>query len=125
MLELNGCHVEIILKVQGIKDIVECLEPVKLGVEALCHHDSDFYQAETNLKLILNQLKDRGTHLALELKCQIDKRIFKRRDRGIVSLIKYLFDPNSLHVIEENVEFKMMSKQKLIDVAKKLQDRLY
>ena len=38
-----------------IKDIVECLEPVKLGVEALCHHDSDFYQAETNLKLILNQ----------------------------------------------------------------------
>ena len=62
-----------------IEDIVECLEPVKCGVEALCRHDSDLYQAETIFKLILNQLKDRGAHFALELKCQIEKIFFERR----------------------------------------------
>lgn len=37
-----------------IEDINKCLEPVKLGVEALCRRDSNFYQADSIFKLILN-----------------------------------------------------------------------
>ena len=39
--------------------------------------------------------------------------------------MRYLFDPKSLPAREDCVDFRMLSKPKLIDVATKLLDRLY
>lgn len=68
---------------------------------------------------------ERGTNLALELKCQIEKKIFERRDTDTVSLMRYLFEPHSLHSREGNVEFRILIRAKIIDVAKSLLDRLF
>ena len=51
LFDFPGLHDLSSRELNIIKDIVVCLEPVKLGAEALCCHDSDFLSGRNNLKV--------------------------------------------------------------------------
>jgi hypothetical protein len=79
-----------------LKDILACLEPVKVSVEALCRQDVDLVQAEVILKFMFEELRKHGSQLAAELSLELEAKLQERRNKDLVTLLMYLQDCNNV-----------------------------
>ena len=74
------------------------LEPIKLGVDALCRKDATLLPAEGIFQFLFYELKKRKLSLEEDLLCSVKNRIQQRRQHDMVNLIRYLQNPNlSIH----------------------------
>jgi hypothetical protein len=130
-LEVNKCVSKALLDHPGQDDlnkdeilaltsIVNCLEPVTIGLESLCRKEADLLQADIVLKFIFDQLQAQESTIAQHMLDELRTRIQQRRNCDVVSLMRYLEDPNCLHEDYEIALFKMSTKPNLIKLAKSL-----
>ena len=108
-----------------LSDIVAALEPVKLAAEALCRQNATLLTAEGIFKFLVNNLKQKNSHLCTSMKDAILKRFAERRQNNLVSLFKYLSNPECLFQVEEHEVFNMPSKSVLQKTAKNMLSRLF
>ena len=93
-----------------LTDIIDALEPVKLTAEALCRKNATLLTAEGIFKFLINKLNQKKSSLCIRMKDAVLKRFTERRQSNLVSLYKYLSNPDCLHKIEEHEIFNMPSK---------------
>lgn len=80
-----------------MKDLISCLEPVKLGVEVLCRRDSTLISAETTLRFIVEKLKQQTSVLSRDLTTVLCKRIKQRRTH-LTGVLSYLQNPSKFEL---------------------------
>ena len=107
-----------------LTNIVDALEPVKLAAEALCRKNATLLTAEGIFKFLINKLNQKKSSLCIRMKDAALKRFTERRQSNLVSLYKYLSNPDCLHEIEEHEIFNMPSKTVLQKTANSLLSRL-
>lgn len=112
------------------KNIVEALKPVLIAVEALSRHDTNLLSSEGILKFPFTTLQNNNTLLSSRLLDEIQISIKKRRNASLVSLLKFLNNPNLSNTTDDdegsfNNFFKMVTKKDLVKTAKSLMQRLY
>ena len=73
-----------------LQNLVNALEPIKVGAEALCRRDLNLLSSNGNLKFIFKQLKMQENTFSQELVDSFTKRVTKRRNAVLVKLVKYL-----------------------------------
>ena len=108
-----------------LTDIFDALEPVKLAAEALCRKNATLLTAEGIFKFLINKLNQKKSSLCIRMKDAVLKRFTERRQSNLVSLYKYLSNPDCLHEIEEHEIFNMPSKIVLQKTANSLLSRLF
>ena len=81
---------------QIMQDIIQCLEPVKLTVEAICRKDANLCTADVSFEFLFNELDKLNTLLSKDFQKALKNRIKERRT--IMSdVISYLQNPNTCH----------------------------
>ncbi|XP_065652685.1 uncharacterized protein LOC136079950 [Hydra vulgaris] len=101
-----------------LSDIVAALEPVKLAAEALCRQNATLLTAEGIFKFLVNRLKQQDSPLCIAMKSAILRRLEERRQSNLVSLYRYLSNPECLSDIEEHKVFNMPPKSLLQKTSK-------
>ncbi|XP_062552035.1 uncharacterized protein LOC134217293 [Armigeres subalbatus] len=76
--------------VESIQNLMSALQPIKLSSEALGRRDANLLTAEGSLSFLFTKLKDQNTCIATELYDAILKRIGERRNKELVSVMKFL-----------------------------------
>lgn len=91
-----------------ISDLINCLQPVKLAVEALCRIESTLITADTTLKFALNKLKIHGTILSEDLPEALKRRIGERRLTDVTGMLIYL---------QNSIKYDLELKKKTSDTS--------
>ena len=112
-------------ELDSLTDIIDALEPVKLAAEALCRKNATLLTANGIFKFLINKLNQKKSSLCIRMKDAFLKRFTERRQSNLVSMYKYLSNPDCLHEIEEHVIFNIPSKTVLQKTAKLLLSRLF
>lgn len=90
-------------------ELKSCLEPLKLGVEALCRQDATLITAEATLRFMVKKLQEQSNCLSENLAAALQERIIERRSVELTGTLLYLQDPNNLYH-EAGDTFKMPKK---------------
>ena len=106
-----------------LSDNVDALEPVKLAAEALCQQNATLLTVEGIFKFLVNRLNE--IQLCIAMKSAILRRFEVRRQSNLISLYRYLSNPEYLSNIEEHEVFNMPSKSVLQKTAKNLLSKLF
>ena len=77
-----------------IQEMVSCLEPVKLVVNALCRRDTNLVSAEAALKFCITQLQKQSSELARMLAEVLEHRIKERRGQHS-AVMQYLHNSSA------------------------------
>ncbi|XP_075990255.1 uncharacterized protein LOC142985898 [Anticarsia gemmatalis] len=80
-----------------MKVLIDCLQPFKLAVEALCRRDATLITAETILKFVFEKLDGINSILSVELAEALRDRIKERRSIVITGILIYLNNPNKYY----------------------------
>lgn len=110
---------------QNVEHIVNTLQPLHMGLESFCGKDATLLSAEGIYVFMLRALKKVNTSLAEQLRLAVLDCIAERRQNDVVSLLKYLNNPESL---KETVQFsfqKMPSRANLERVAFRMGRQLF
>uniref|UniRef100_A0A1B6DKP9 Uncharacterized protein n=1 Tax=Clastoptera arizonana TaxID=38151 RepID=A0A1B6DKP9_9HEMI len=75
----------------SIKNLVECLEPFKLAVEALHRREASLLTAETTLKFIFEKLSKQSSYLSISEALRV--RVRERRSIVMTGILVYLNNP--------------------------------
>lgn len=75
-----------------IKELIDSLQPFKLGVEVLCRRESTLITADTTFRFILEKLKNQDTALSAELSQALRVRVKERRTE-VTGMLAYLQNP--------------------------------
>jgi len=102
--------------VDQLKEIIEVLKIIKMAMDELSKDEATLLTAEGALEFMFNELKEIGSPLSCSLLESIKVEIGKRRNRELVSLLKFLQNPQSLHETTESF-FEMTSKKVIIKTA--------
>jgi hypothetical protein len=78
-----------------IKSLLECLQPIKVATEELGRRGANLLSAEATINFLLELLGERTDSIGQAFYETIKERINKRRNKDIVSLIKFLQNKNS------------------------------
>lgn len=73
-----------------VKDLHNSLHPITMAVEALSDRNANLITAEEALQFLFDALKEQQGPIAQELYHSILKRVSERRNKDLVSLIKYM-----------------------------------
>ena len=105
--------------------IAKSLKPVKIAAEALCRRDATLLVAKCIFRLLLEQLQ-RHNHnwLSQALYVAILKRVQERRQRNVVSLMRFLSCQSTL-TQHDNEPFTMPTRLNIKKCAKSLMLRLF
>lgn len=114
----------IIDDITNARNILDVLKPARIAIEALSRNDTTLLTAEGVLKFLFQALEKNHSVLALKLLEELKVRIGKRRDKSLLSLLKFLQDPSSLENVEDEF-FSMTSKNEITKSAKNLMVRLF
>lgn len=106
-------------------EILETLKPVRKAIERLSRQDTNLLTSEGVLKFLFKALEDNASVLSKALLIAIKEEISKRRDKSLISLIKFLHDPSCLKIIEKDNFFKLNSKSDITKTAKLMMNKLY
>jgi len=96
------------------------MEPIRLTVEALSRRDSNLLSSEGALKFLFKKLHSVNTTLAIEMLQEIKKQLGKRRQKTLVSLLKFLQNPTSLYSTVTDTFFEISTKSELIKYARNI-----
>ena len=98
-------------EISALEEMTAALTPVKMSVEALCRRDANLLTADGILAFLYTSLSKLPGHLAVELHFKLRDRVMERRQPVLVSLLKYLSDPESLNEEEEHDTLLVTSKE--------------
>jgi hypothetical protein len=76
--------------------ILKILEPLSMTVNQLSHRNFDLLQVEGMLEFLFEELAEKDNSMSNLLLVQLKVEIGKRRDKSLVSLLRFLADSNSL-----------------------------
>lgn len=96
LIDLNSPVVINDSEFQIMRDIIQCLEPVKLTVEAICRKDANLCTADVSFKFLFQELANLNTPLSKDFQQALTNRINERRTimSGVIS---YLQNPSTHH----------------------------
>jgi hypothetical protein len=107
-----------------LSDLTSALKPIQLGVEALSRRDATLLTADGVFRFIFSQLCSQDqSKVSVQLAKAIKRRIAERRQTNLVSLLRYLQDPECLN--EKDEIFPMPPKRVLLNLAKSILLRLF
>lgn len=100
-----------------------CLEPMKLGVEAICRQDATLITAETTLRFIMKKLNEQSSLISKQLVAALHERVIEHRNVEITGTVLYLQNPKNLNC-EACDTFKLPKKSTIRMTIKDLLERI-
>lgn len=100
----------------SLKDIYEVLSVTKMTMDQISKDDATLLTAEGAFEFLFDELSRINTPLSLEMLDKVKEEILKRRNKAIVSLLKFLQDPESLNENKYSF-FEMPTKKEIIKTA--------
>ena len=97
-----------------LQNLVNALEPIKVGAEALSRRDSNLLSSDGVLKFIFKQLKMKENTFSQELVDLFTKNVTKSRNAILVNLIKYLNNPDVINGATHDIFENSMPKRNAI-----------
>ena len=91
-----------------LEQVQFALEPLKLGVEALCLQDSTLLSADPILRFLFVQLETCQSKFSIQLATPVKKQVIERQKGDLASLLCFLHDLKCLK--EQDKLFPMPSK---------------
>jgi hypothetical protein len=82
--------------------MLNCLKPVRLAVEALRNNYANLLTSEGTFKFLFSNLEKENSVLRSMLLKGIRNKLLKRRDKNLLSLIKYLSNVSCLYGVEKD-----------------------
>lgn len=122
LIELNAIDKICEANISILKDMLAVLSPLKVAVEALSRRDATILTCETIVIFLLNKLAEVHSELSIKTQKVLLKRVNERRNKPMVSLLKFLQNPSSS---KENKWFSYSSKAAILECAKELMQRLF
>lgn len=107
LTDLNAKEYLIDDSIPFLRDLSNCLRPVKMAVESLSSRDSNLLKCEGIIKFVFDELKNRNDALSQELFDAVKKRVYERRNKEIISVLKYLKTKD----ITQNSDLPYLSKR--------------
>jgi hypothetical protein len=107
-----------------VREILNCLKPVRSAVESLCN-DANLLTREGILSFFFLVIWKNNSALSSMLLKEIRNELLKCRNKGLVSLIKYLSNVSCLHEVEKDGIFALANNNEIARLAKSLIERLY
>lgn len=102
-----------------IIDLVKFLKPILIAVEALSRRDTTIITADGMLKFLFDEFKLCNSTISKQLLDSIANEITKRRNVELVTLIKYLQNPNIFKHKENESEFLPLWKIYWYEIRKR------
>lgn len=90
LTDLNAAHFLMDDSIPLLREFSNCLRPIKMAVESLGKRNCDLLKSEGILKFVFEELKRQSSDLSKEILCSLKLRVNERRNKEIVSIIKYL-----------------------------------
>jgi hypothetical protein len=107
-----------------LEKILEVLKPLELGVKELSKDEATLLPSESVFKFMFRIPRTLDTDLSQEMLVALKQRFSERRNKDIVSLMKYLQGSN-ISRDESNEDFAYSTKPAAILLAKYLIKRLF
>ena len=104
---------------EEVRNIVNVLKPLEIVIKELSTRDSSLLKAESSFIFIMNQIKGKD-RLSVTLRKSLKERFLDRRQKDVVSLLRYLHNPTT-----EVSEFPTSTKQMLKKFAELTYNRLF
>ncbi|XP_074174497.1 uncharacterized protein LOC109443974 isoform X2 [Rhinolophus sinicus] len=108
-----------------LRGMLNCLQPVRLAVEALSNREANILTSEGVFKFLFSNLEKQNSSMSQMLLKEIKFELVKRRNRELVSLTKYLSNVSCLCEMEKDEFFALSSKNEIARLAKSLMERLF
>ena len=122
LIELNATNKICEANITTLKDMLAVLSPLKVAVEALSRKDATILTCETIVTFLLNKLTEVNSCLSIKFREILVKRINERRNKQMVSVLKFLHNSSSS---TGNKWFSLSSKTVTLTYAKELIQRLF
>lgn len=123
LIDVNNSLLLDEVELTDIKDLIEALQPLKLGVESLCSRDANLLTADAVLQFCLCELKEKSSKIGLEIYESLKRRILERRT-NLSSVLQYLHTGKFESLSEIGV-FNILSKNSMAAIIKSLILRLH
>lgn len=107
------------------EDILKTLQPIKVTVEFLSREETTLLTAEGALIFLFKQLENIDSGLSLQFQRAIRDELNIRRNKPLISLIKYLQNPESISKSKNNDFCSYSSKSELCEIGKQIFERLF
>ncbi|XP_077299726.1 uncharacterized protein LOC143920672 isoform X3 [Arctopsyche grandis] len=107
-----------------LENILYILKPTELAVKELSKIDANILTAEGIFNFLFDKLKKKDSSLSFEIYEALTKRISERRNKTLVSLIKYLQNASVPKTVLNPTQ-TYASKSSIISYAKTIIQRLY
>ena len=107
-----------------IKEICDILAPLEMAVQYLCKENADLILSKKVIVFVIKKLSDLKTPFGNALLESFKKRIQERRSVEVVHSLECLKFPDFLEQSVDEFGIKI-SKNKIINLATKLQQRLF
>jgi len=108
-----------------LDELVKILDPLEEAITIMSKNNCDLLIAEGSIKFIFQRLRENKTSLSKEIFYSLKNQITKRRNKELISLIKFL-QTISFDFIDQNDEiFIYSSKKEIITFAQKVYERLF
>ena len=106
------------------REVIKVLDPLFVATKMICRRDATLLTAEIVFKKLISELEKQDSEFSVKMAESIRKRYKERRNKPLVSLLKYLTTGSSKDD-EKDALFKLDSRPQMIKTAKKLMIRLY
>lgn len=106
--------------VEVLRSLLNTLQPIRLASEALGRCDATLLTAEGSLSFLFNKLKKLDTPISREMYEALLKRIGERRNKELVSVLKFLNNRNLSATSELPVLSKVQLHKFIRDEARNL-----
>lgn len=73
-----------------LRNLLKCLQPIKLASQQLGRRDANLLTAEATISFLFDSLEQRTDYISVALYEAMKKRIHQRRNKDLVSAIKFL-----------------------------------
>lgn len=122
--DLNCSHLWDEKDTSKLIDLVNVLNPIKIAVEALSRRDCNLLKAEGVLEVLFKTLKRESSQLSAILIEELKVQLVKRRDKPLITLLKFFHNPQKWKVYEDNF-FAPSSKAEIIRLAQKCLEQYF
>lgn len=104
-----------------LTDIFKALKPIKLAVEALGRRDTNLLTADAIFQFLLDSLRENNDDFSNELLEALLVRIKERRNKDLVTLIKYLQTLD----LDNTDDLALSSKAAIVSYATNMMKRIF
>lgn len=107
-----------------LDNLAESLRPLEFVLKILCSEDATLLKADMLMKLCLKKLDNKKNSIAANLKECLIKRYSSRRQKEVISLLRYLTNPEDFKN-ESSDLFPLLSRQAVKKIAENTFLRLF